>query len=103
MVIDEWIKEYENNCKYDRQFWKQRNEILLRTEVLCQDIKDIPEAKEWIKQQKNIPYLPKIDIFACYCPMCNNTLNVNCKCKQCGQLINWKYHTKSKLIGEISI
>lgn len=83
------------------EFRKQQAEIMFYTVIMCQKQEDIPQAEDWIKQQKEIPYLPKSDIFAYYCPICNNTLNVGCRCSQCEQLIDWKDSMKPKLIGDI--
>lgn len=55
------------------------------------------ESKAWFKEQKKFPYLPKTDIFAFYCPMCNSTLQFKKQCK-CGQMINWRDDMIKKII-----
>lgn len=60
-------------------------------------IADKDKSKNWFREQKELPYLPKSDIFAFYCPMCNDTLQFRNKCR-CGQMIDWKDDMVKKII-----
>ena len=86
------------NSKNNPKYFRQQSIIKFYTEVLCQDIESIPKANDWIDSQKEIHYLPKSDIFAYYCPMCNATLVYNKKCERCNQAIEWSEEMQPKLI-----
>ena len=79
---------------YARRFIKQYTEIEYYKVILHGTRK----SEEWFERQKEIPYLPKIDIFAYYCPICNNILQFRNSCNNCKQLIYWLDGMERKII-----
>ena len=86
------------NSEYIKKFIQQKSNIEYYTVILCQTKEDFKKAEQWLSFQKRIPYLPKEDIFAYYCPICNNILDLNKNCNQCKQVINWVFHNSCKPI-----
>jgi len=79
---------------YIHRFMKQYAEIEYRKVILP----GTKQSREWFEKQKEIPYLPKIDSFAYYCPMCNDTIKFKNPCINCGQLIDWLDGMERKVI-----
>ncbi len=88
-----------NSCG-NRKFKKQESDIIYHTVILCQSVEEIPMASQWLKEQRDIPYLPKSDMFAYYCPMCNRILSVGVRCRGCNQLIEWVEDMSKKLVSD---
>ena len=89
------------NPEYLEKFKEQKNNIEFYTIILCQERSEVPKVLEWVKTQRDIPYLPREDIFAYYCPICNSIIKLKENCSLCEQNINWEFQNHIKLIDPI--